>query len=304
MPPTAPCVACHWNDGGVSEACRTNHQRMSGNGVLGPLADRYAHWLGLNAAQVVRDREEAAQDIRAMQLILRMERTSPPSWHRAVALAAGLAAAICLDPRSEPGGEWHAAVAAYVGGHIRKVTRRARGAHWAAAQELPGITVTDGDTQVRALVPGPVAELDPRVSRLQVGGTDVPPDEPAPADHAADRADGADGSPGEALRLWVPSGIPMTLGKAMAQAGHAGMICAALLDRDGEPGRRRLTAWRDTGFPVVVTRVDPTRWAELQEPLRRDQATAWTAHGLLAVRDAGFTEVDPGTVTVIARSPV
>jgi len=283
---------------------------MSEDGVLGPLADRYAHWLGLDATQVVRDREEAAQDIRAMQLVLRMERTSPPSWHRAVALAAGVAAAICLDPRSEPDGQWHATVAAYVGGHIRKVTRRARGAHWVAAQELPGITVTGGDTQVRALVPGPVAELDPRVRRLQVGGTDVPPDvppdEPAGAERATDRAgavDGAAGGSGDALRLWVPAGIPMTLGKAMAQAGHAGMICAALLDRDGESGRRRLTAWRDTGFPVVVTRVDATRWAGLQEPLRRDQATAWTGHGLLAVRDAGFTEVDPGTVTVIARSP-
>lgn len=261
--------------------------------VVAPLADRYAHWLGLDPTQVVRDREEAAQDIRAMQLVLRMERADPPSWHRAVALAAGVAAAICLDERSEPGGEWHGAVADYVRGHIRKVTRRARGAHWAAVQDLPGITVSGAGTQVRALVPGPVADLDPRVSRLQVGGTDVPPDEPL----AGAVPDGA------ALRLWVPNGIPMTVGKAMAQAGHAGMICAALLDRDGDAGRARLAAWRDAGFPVAVRRVDAAGWADLGEPLRRDQASAWTGGGLLAVRDAGFTEVEPGTVTVIARSP-
>jgi len=66
---------------------------MSEDGVLGPLADRYAHWLGLDATQVVRDREEAAQDIRAMQLVLRMERADPPSWHRALAAAATGAAA-------------------------------------------------------------------------------------------------------------------------------------------------------------------------------------------------------------------
>ena len=273
---------------------------MSEASVLSPLADRYGHWLGLDAAQVVLDRAEAAQDVRAMQLILRMERADPPSWHRAVALAAGVAAAICLDPRSEPGGEWHDAVAAYIGGHIRKVTRRARGAHWTAVQGLPGITVTDAGTQVRARVPGPVAELDPRVSRLQVGGTDVPPDEPtAPA--VSDSAPSTDER--GRLRLWVPTALPMTVGKAMAQAGHAGMIGAALLGRDGPAGRTRLDRWRDAGYPVRVRRVDDAEWAALGEPLRRDQATAWTGRSLLAVRDAGFTEVAPGTVTVLARAP-
>jgi peptidyl-tRNA hydrolase len=274
---------------------------MDHDSVLAPLADRYAHWLGLDAAQVVLDREEAAQDIRAMQLVLRMERTTPPSWHRAVALAAGVAAAICLDARGEPGGEWHDAVAGYVRGHIRKVTRRARGAHWAAVQELPGITVADAGTQVRALVPGPVAELDPRVGRLQVGGTDVSPDEPPAPAVSSDSVPSADEC--GMLRLWVPTGLPMTVGKAMAQAGHAGMICAALLGRDGPAGRTRLDAWRDAGYPVRVRRVDATEWVELGEPLRRDQASAWTERSLLAVRDAGFTEVAPGTVTVLARAP-
>ena len=45
-------------------------------------------------------------------------------------------------------------------------------------------------------------------------GADQPPDEPGPASGA--------------LRLWIPEALPMTVGKAMAQAGHAGMICAAL----------------------------------------------------------------------------
>ena len=265
---------------------------MSVDSVLAPLADRYAHWLGLDTAQVLADREEAAADIRAMQLVLRMERSDPPSWHRAVALAAGGAAAICLDVRSEPGGEWHDAIADYVRGHIRKVTRRARGAHWAAAQDLPGLTLESAGTQVRLLVPGPVAELDPRISRLQVGGTDVPLDDPEPAP-----------DPSEALLLWVPTGIAMTVGKAMAQAGHAGMICAALLGRDGEAGRQRLADWRDRGFPVVARRVNGADWASVGEPLAQDQAAAWTEQGLLAVRDAGFTEVDPGTITLVGRAP-
>src|SRR5699024_1254227 len=47
--------------------------------VLAPLRVRYAHWLGLDAAQVERDREEAVEDVRALQLVLRMERAQPPS---------------------------------------------------------------------------------------------------------------------------------------------------------------------------------------------------------------------------------
>ena len=156
-----------------------------------------------------------------MQLVLRMERADPPSWHRALAAAATGAAALCADPRSEPGGEWYDAIADYCRGHIRKVTRRARGAHWVAAQELPGITIDIDGTQVRALVPGLVSELDPRISRLQVGGTDVP--------HRTSRRSPAPTDGGGAARLARRRHPSMTLGKAMAQAGHAGMIAVALL---------------------------------------------------------------------------
>jgi len=130
--------------------------------VLTPLRARYADWLGLDANDVLADREEAVDDIRALQLVLRMERNRPPSWHRALALAAGGSAAICLDPRSEPGGQWHDGVRDYCAGHIRKVTRRGRGVQWEGTADLPGITLIDGDTQVRALVPGRVAGLDKR----------------------------------------------------------------------------------------------------------------------------------------------
>ena len=255
--------------------------------ALAPLRERYAHWLQLDPQQVLDDREEAAQDIRAMQLVLRMERADPPSWHRALAAAATGAAALCVDPRSEPGGEWHQAIAAYCRGHIRKVTRRARGTHWVAAQELPGITVEIDGTQVRALVPGRVTELDPRIGRLQVGGTDVEPDEP-PEESAP-----------SALSVLLSPGPAMTLGKAMAQAGHAGMIAVALLSGDD---RAALRTWTLQGCPAAARRPSTQEWNELTAALG-DQQDAWRSDRLLAVRDAGFTEVAPGTVTVIARAP-
>lgn len=251
--------------------------------VLAPLRAGYAHWLSLNQEQVLLDRDEAAGDIRALQLLLRMERERPPSWHRALAMAATLSASICLEARSEPGGDWFEAVRDYCAGHIRKVTRRGRGAQWEATSELPGITLIEGDIQVRALVPGRVTELDKRVSRLQVGGTDVDPDDPLPRT-------------GLALQIWLPPRPMMTLGKAMAQTGHAGMIAAALLVEDQD----RLRSWIDTGLPAVVRRAGEDEWCRLTTA-SGNVATAWSRDRLLAVRDAGFTEVAPGTITAVAQ---
>ncbi len=268
--------------------------------VLEPLRRRYLHWLGLSEDQIVDDRDEAADDVRAMQLVIRLERTAGPSWHAAVGLAATAAARLCLDPRSEPGGDWHDAVAAYCAGHIRKVTRRARGAQWAALADLPGLALTDGDTELTALLPGRIAELDKRVSRLQVGGTDLPVDEPPAVDPLRQAQDGAStGSGNRALRLWLPPEPVMTLGKAMAQTGHAGMIAAALLAEHDPAG---LAAWAAAGCPVVARRIDAGGWPTLRERLD-DAGRAWLGSRLLAVRDAGFTEIAPGTITVIAQAP-
>jgi peptidyl-tRNA hydrolase len=154
---------------------------------------------------------------------------------------------------------------------------------------LPGITVDLAGTQVRVLVPGLVSELDPRISRLQVGGTDVPPDEPA----------GSVAAPGAGLAVLLAAGTSMTLGKAMAQAGHAGMIAVALLAGDDQAA---LARWRSAGCPADARQASPVEWVSLTAELA-DERRAWQEQRLLAVRDAGFTEVEPGTVTVIARSP-
>jgi peptidyl-tRNA hydrolase len=263
--------------------------------VLEPLRRRYLHWLGLSEDEIVDDRDEAEQDVRAMQLVIRLERTAEPSWHAAVRLAATAAARLCLDPRSEPGGPWHEAMAAYCAGHIRKVTRRARGVQWEVLAELPGLALTDGETELRALLPGRIAELDRRVSRLQVGGTDLPVDE-APE---ADRVDPSTGSGHRELRLWLPPEPVMTLGKTMAQAGHAGMIAAALLS---EHDPATLAQWAEAGCPVVARRIDADGWRTLRGRVG-DGGRAWVSDRLLAVRDAGFTEIAPGTITVIAQAP-
>ena len=221
--------------------------------------------------------------VRAMPVILRLER--PPAARTPVLEAAARAAlAVCLDPRAAPGGEWHEAVATWVGARIRKIARRARGAHWAAVQELAGVTVEVAGAQARALVPGPVdvepnggGPTDPRaadrllpraVARLQIGGTDLPDDDPGPP------------PPGVPV-IWLDGALRLTVGKAAAQVGHAAMLDAAARGLAVVP-------------PYAVRTADPATWARVCAQVARGAATA--------VRDAGFTEVAPGTITAVTTA--
>lgn len=201
-----------------------------------------------------------------MQLALRIEKTAPPS-HLAICEAAAMAVVRLLaDPRSAPGGEWHDAVADWESRRIRKVARRARGARWEALDALPGVLVDHDGALARAFVPGPVTEVPPEIAKLQVGGTDLPrDDEPKPAPE-----------PPYAL-VTLDSGVTMTTGKAAAQCGHAAQL---LLRARGEwPGLR----------VRVVQADDADDWAR------------GVAEADVVVRDGGFTEVAPGTMTAVAR---
>jgi hypothetical protein len=239
--------------------------------VLDAVAARYP---GVRAGVIP---PEADGPVRAMAMVLHLERAAPP---RTAVLEAAAAAvlAVCLDPRCAPGGEWHDAVAAWTAGRIRKIARRARGAHWAAVQAVPGVTWAvpvggsapggPGAAEVRALVPGPVDEVPKVVSRLQIGGTDLPEDDPGPV-------------PDGAVAIHLNPGIAMSVGKAAAQVGHASMLWAAVRGVRGVDDVPR--------FAVRTASSD--RWAQLCAAVGRDEA--------VAVRDAGFTEVDPGTVTCV-----
>ncbi|SNS35367.1 Peptidyl-tRNA hydrolase [Actinomadura meyerae] len=202
-----------------------------------------------------------------MQLVVRAEKADPPG-HGAVCEAAATAVVRLLtDPRAVEG-EWRDAVREWESRRIRKVTRRARGVRWPEVEALPGVTVEHAGAQVRAFPPGPVSDVPPQLAKLQVAGLDLADGEPEPAPEP----------PYAAIAL--NPDVTITTGKAAAQCGHA----AQLLLRQGR--RKDVAAWVEAGAPVRLARDVP--WRDCVK-----KAT-------VAVRDGGFTEVPPGTMTAIA----
>jgi len=180
---------------------------------------------------------------------------------------------ILSDERSLGDGEWAQVMRAWQDARIRKVVRRALLVMERWAEGLPGITVTGKSAEVRVFPPVPLDGWPKELAKLQVSGTDL--DDPeAPGDV----------DPGVPV-LWMSPDLDMSAGKAMAQAGHGAQLAWWELSDD------QRTAWRDAGFPLAVRTADPERWHEL------------TSSGLPLVRDAGFTEIAPGSCTVVAVHP-
>lgn len=218
------------------------------------------------------DRDAAPQY--ALPLVVRVERGSPPTRTDALEAAAYAVLRFLSDPRVDAeDGEWAYAVRAWTDGRIRKVVRRARGAGWERASALPGITVRRGTAEIRVFPPVPNDDWPADLARLQVSGTELDDQQdPGAVDDAAPV-------------LWLNPELPMTAGKAMAQAGHAAQFAWWGL----EPRDR--SEWKALDFDLAVRTAAAGRWAEL------------VASGLPVVRDGGFTEVAPGSCTVVADLP-
>ncbi|MFJ3232049.1 aminoacyl-tRNA hydrolase [Streptomyces sp. NPDC086787] len=216
-------------------------------------------------------RDEAPQFV--LPLVARIERAAPPARTDALETAARAVLVLLADERARGEGEWADAVRDWQDARIRKVVRRARGAEWRRAEALPGITVTGSTAEVRVFPPVPLDGWPKELAKLQVSGTDL--DDPRPP--AAPDPD--------VPTLWTNPHLDMTAGKAMAQAGHGAQLAWWELSDE------QRTAWRDAGFPLAVRVADPADWARL------------TGGGLPLVRDAGFTEIAPGSPTVVADHP-
>jgi peptidyl-tRNA hydrolase len=151
-----------------------------------------------------------------------------------------------------------------------KVCLRARSdGQWRQVLEEPHTLAGDA---VAALPPRRRSERGPLLERLQAMSTDLG-DAPATAPPV----------PGELTYLLNPD-APMSSGKTLAQIAHAAVMAA-------DSGR--FEAWVDAGCPARVLAPPPDEFAAAAA---RDDLAA-------CVADAGLTEVDPGTLTVVALAP-
>ncbi|WP_431910442.1 peptidyl-tRNA hydrolase [Nonomuraea jabiensis] len=207
-------------------------------------------------------------ELYVLPLVVRIERAAPPERTDALEAAAMAVLSLLDDP-----GEWAAELHSWQStGKIRKVVRRARGAEWRRAVALPGRTVEHRTAEVRVHPPVPLDGWPRDLARLQVGGTEL--------------SDTADPPPAEPPVLWANPGLAMSAGKAMAQAGHAAQLAWWASDA------AEREAWRARGLAVSV------RTAASQGDF-----DAMAAAGLPVVRDAGFTEIEPGSCTFVAEAP-
>ncbi|WP_380281121.1 aminoacyl-tRNA hydrolase [Kitasatospora purpeofusca] len=218
------------------------------------------------------DRDARPQYV--LPLVVRLERATPPGRTDALETSARAVLTLLADPRvAEAEGEWAERVAAWEDARIRKVVRRARGGEWRRAGELPGITVAGREAEVRVFPPVPLDGWPKELAKLQVSGTDL--EEGGPLDAPA---------PGVPV-LWLNPELEMSAGKTMAQTGHAAQLAWWRLD---EAHRKD---WAESGFALAVRTATPQAWADL------------VASGLPLVQDAGFTEIAPGSCTVVADHP-
>lgn len=158
----------------------------------------------------------------------------------------------------------------WLAGSFGKSVRRARPIEVEKASEFMLASVKVGDAEAFAGLPVSRADMPVPVAKLQVSGTD------------AERVGWPQTVEVEGPQLFINAAAGMTTGKTCAQVAH-GLFGWALLQDEAA-----LLAWAEEGLPFTVDEVSP-----------RVFATARTIAAVV-IEDAGHTEVDPGTATVVA----
>lgn len=183
---------------------------------------------------------------------------------KAVALASVLA---YVNTGDDPAwGQW-------LTSRFAKSVRRAKAGQFAALAPGAAAVVQIGEAKAAAFIPSTYEDLDPALSKLQVSGTDF------------DRSEQWRKAPEEGWPwLLVNEGLGMTTGKTAAQTAHALFVWFLQTD---ENTRSR---WAAEGFPFTV------------EGVSGDDFVKSAKNARVTINDAGFTEIEPGSATVLVTA--
>jgi hypothetical protein len=158
-------------------------------------------------------------------------------------------------------------VNAWLDGRIRKIVKRARNKQWDDTTEVDGHSeAVYGTAKVRAFPPVRLSEQPAVLKKLQVTGLN--------ANRSENPSTAFSG-----LRVLVNQKLNMSVGKTVAQINHA----TQLFIMTGDPAK--IESWFKQGNPIQVA-----FHSDLDDVVNPDSE----------VHDAGFTEVEPGSKTVVA----
>lgn len=158
-------------------------------------------------------------------------------------------------------------VLAWLDGRIRKIVKRGRNKQWDDTATVSGFSEASfGTATVRAFAPVRLSEQPQALKKLQVTGLNAELDLTEEAVESA-------------LNVYVNRSLDMTVGKTVAQVNHA----VQLFVMNGD--QASVESWFENGQQVHF----------LYAPQVDDSFSAD-----VIVRDAGFTEILPGSRTVAA----
>lgn len=205
------------------------------------------------------------EDPMALVLVVNNARNLEAETFEQDVLAAAVRATIrlLLDPNFAA----RAAVDEWLDGRIRKIVKRARNKAWEDLRSLPlqRTFASQGSAEVRAFAPQRISQMEPQLRKLQVSGLDFPSSSITEPFETG-------------LEILIDENLHLSTGKAVAQVCHAAQL-----------------------FVMQGSEVDVQQWLDADMPLRFEKVSELAErHHDVEIRDAGFTEVAPNTLTCAA----
>ncbi|MGA7705823.1 MAG: aminoacyl-tRNA hydrolase [Solirubrobacteraceae bacterium] len=193
-------------------------------------------------------------------------------------MALGGAGAVACADRFRDSERWSANFAAWQAAAFPKIALRADADRFAALAGIDAAPVpTQADPIALCLPPRRKSEREPQLIELAPFTDAKLPVEPTPVPVEA------------ALVYIIRPGILKSMGKAIAQAGHAAL---AVADEMAVTRQAELQRWRARGMAGEVRLADEATWDRLKAEVE-----------CVVIRDAGYTQVAAGTETVLGIPP-